>query len=310
MNGDTPSSPRRGGPQRGVIILPSAFTLGNLFLGVYAVVLATRGEFQTAGWCIVVAALLDMMDGRIARFTSTGSRFGAELDSLVDAISFGVAPALVIYQLFFVGQSWSWVLSFLYICGAVIRLARFNIEQGGHAKRHFHGLPSPTAGMILATVYPFFTAPGVEEVIGGLPSAQMAGLLMIVLALLMLSHVPYPLVPKLSFRGWKATLVSLWVLGCIAISFTIPEYFLFPFLCGYTLWGLLRSTALGLLERLPEQDPLLDLEEEEGEDGREMRTLDYSDLTPSRYPSPRETRPSGEEPSSDRPNPAPPEKNS
>jgi len=280
---ETPSAPlRRVGLQRGIIILPSAFTLGNLFLGVYSMVLATRGEFQTAGWCIVVAALLDMMDGRIARFTSTGSRFGAELDSLVDAISFGVAPGLLIYQLFFAGQSWSWVLSFLYICGAVIRLARFNVEQSGHAKRFFHGLPSPTAGMILATIYPFFTAPGVREMFGGLPSTQVAGLIMIVLAALMLSHVPYPLVPKLSFRGFRATVVSVIVLGCITTAFLIPEYFVFPFLAAYTVWGIVRSTAMGLLERLPEQDPLLDLPEEE-EEG-ELRSMDYSHIAPSRYP--------------------------
>jgi CDP-diacylglycerol--serine O-phosphatidyltransferase len=270
-------------------------------------VLATRGEFQTAGWCIVVAALLDMMDGRIARFTSTGSRFGAELDSLVDAISFGVAPSFVIYQLFFTGQSWSWVLSFLYICGAVMRLARFNVEQGGHAKRYFHGLPSPTAGMILATIYPFFTAPGVSELFGGLPSAQVAGFVMIVLALLMLSHVPYPLVPKLSFRGIGPTLVSIWVIGCIVIAFWIPEYFLFPFLSAYTLWGIVRSTGLGVLERLPEQDPLLDVPEEE-EEG-ELRAMDYSDITPSRYPLRRELDPGERDPSSKRVSPEEPEKN-
>lgn len=308
MTSDAPTPPRRGGLQRGIIILPSAFTLGNLFLGVYAMVLATRGEFQTAGWCIVVAALLDMMDGRIARFTSTGSRFGAELDSLVDAISFGVAPGLVIYQLFFIGQSWSWVLSFLYICGAVIRLARFNIEQGGRAKRHFHGLPSPTAGMILATIYPFFNAPGVADIVGGLPSAQVAGLIMIVLALLMLSHVPYPLVPKLSFRGIRSTLVSLWVLGCITVAFIIPEYFLFPFLSAYTLWGILRSTALGLLERLPDQDPLLDLEEDDDEEG-ELRSMDYSEIVPSRYSSRRESSMEGESAGPDRSSPDEPEKN-
>ena len=77
--------------QRGIIILPSAFTLGNLFFGVYAIVAATRGDFDWAGWFIVFAGLLDMLDGRVARFTRTGSAFGAELDSLVDAISFGVA---------------------------------------------------------------------------------------------------------------------------------------------------------------------------------------------------------------------------
>ena len=86
------------GLQRGVIIVPSAFTLGNLFLGIWAIVAASRREFTAAAWLIVWAAVLDTIDGRVARYTKTGSRFGEELDSLVDGISFGVAPALIIYS--------------------------------------------------------------------------------------------------------------------------------------------------------------------------------------------------------------------
>ncbi|MEX0856492.1 MAG: CDP-diacylglycerol--serine O-phosphatidyltransferase [Gemmatimonadota bacterium] len=275
---------RRAGLQRGIIILPSAFTLGNLFFGIFAIVSATRGDFQWAAWCIVIAAILDTMDGRIARFTSTGSRFGAELDSLVDAVTFGVAPAIIAYQLFFADLSWSWVLSFIYIAAAVIRLARFNIEQGGHAKRSFHGLPSPTAGMILATVYPFFTAPGVERLLGGLPSAQMVGILMVVLSLLMLSHIPYPLVPRLSVRGPRAILGMLFVVGSGVAALAVPQYFLFPFVCTYTVWGLARATVLGLLDRLPDKDPLLD-EPDEDEGGAEVRSVDYGEIAPSRYHS-------------------------
>jgi hypothetical protein len=93
----TPVRPRL---QRGVIIVPSALTLGNLFFGIWAIVSATRGEFERAAWLIVFAGIADTLDGRVARVTQTGSRFGEELDSLVDAISFGVAPALIIYHLF------------------------------------------------------------------------------------------------------------------------------------------------------------------------------------------------------------------
>src|SRR5688500_9866234 len=140
--------------RRGVIVLPSAFTLGNLFLGVWAMVSASRGQFDVAAWLIVVAAAVDMVDGRIARFTSTGSEFGEQLDSLVDAISFGVAPALIFYFLF-LGDSggWNWILAFIFVSAAIIRLARFNVEQAGIAKAAFHGLPSPTAGVTLATYY-------------------------------------------------------------------------------------------------------------------------------------------------------------
>lgn len=281
---DSDSSPsRRAGLQRGIIILPSAFTLGNLFFGIYAMVAASRGDFQWAAWCIVFAAILDMLDGRIARFTATGSRFGAELDSLVDAISFGVAPAFLTYLLFFADDAWSWVIAFIYITAAVIRLARFNVEQGGEAKRTFHGLPSPTAGMITATVYPFFTAPHVAAVTGGLPSPQTMGIVLIVLALLMMSHIPYPLVPRISFRNVRAGVGSVALLGCAVAAITIPEYFLFPLLCLYTLWGASRAVTLGLLDRLPEQDPLLDLEDDEDEAGAEVRSLDYGEIAPGRY---------------------------
>lgn len=272
----------RAGLQRGIIILPSAFTLGNLFLGLYAVVAATRGDFMWAAWFVVFAAILDMLDGRIARFTRTGSRFGAELDSLVDAISFGVAPALVLYHLFLADQSWAWILAFVYITAVVVRLARFNIEQGGEAKRAFHGLPSPTAGMILATIYPFFTAPRVAEFTGGLPSVQVVGIIMIGLSVLMMSHIPYQLVPRVGFGSWSQGGKTLFLAGSAVAALMVPHYFIFPFLVLYTLQGVVRSFLLGLLERLPDQDPLLD---EEDDGLGEVRPLDYGELAPRRYPT-------------------------
>ncbi len=296
-------SPRKGRRERrgrvrlrrAIIIVPSAFTLGNLFLGVFAMVSAARGEFIVAAWAIVFAALLDMLDGRIARFTATGSRFGSELDSLVDAISFGVAPGFVAYELYFAGQPWSWILSFLYITAVVTRLARFNVEQGGRAKTTFYGLPSPTAGMVLATVHPFFTAPAVVQLTGGGPAPQTVGILMIVLSVLMLSHVPYPLVPHISFKGARATVLSLGMFACAATSIWIPEYFLFPFLGLYTLWGFTRSTVLGLADRRPEADPMID-EEQEDEGGAELRSVDYGEIAPTRYPSPKTNPPASENP--------------
>ncbi len=278
---DNDAGRRRAGLQRGIIIIPSAFTLGNLFFGVYAMVAASRGDFQWAAWFIVFAAVLDMLDGRIARFTATGSRFGAELDSLVDAISFGVAPAMLSYHLFFADDAWSWVVAFIYVTAVVVRLARFNVEQGGEAKSHFHGLPSPTAGMIVATVYPFFTAPHVEALTGGLPSTQTMGIILVFLALLMLSHIPYPLVPRISFRSPGAAAGSLALMGCAVAAITVPEYFLFPFLSLYTLLGVGRAVGMGLRERLPERDPLRDeLPEDEG--GAEVRSLDYGEIAPGR----------------------------
>ena len=271
----------RAGLQRGIIILPSAFTLGNLFFGLYAMVAASRGDFDWAAWCIVIAAVLDMLDGRIARFTRTGTRFGAELDSLVDAISFGVAPAFILYHLFLADQPWSWILSFVYVTAVVVRLARFNVEQGGEAKRAFHGLPSPTAGMILATIHPFFTAPGVAALTGGLPSMERVAMLMVGIAVLMVSHIPYQLLPRVDIRSLRGILMSIFLGVSAVAALTVPEYFIFPFLVLYTAQGVIRSFVLGLLERLPDQDPLLDLEEDDGQ--AEVRELDYGEIAPEKY---------------------------
>jgi len=274
--------------QRGIIILPSAFTLGNLFFGLYAMVAATRGDLIWAGWFIVFAAVLDMLDGRVARFTRTGSAFGAQLDSLVDAVSFGVAPALIIYHLYLADGAWSWLLAFGYVAAVVVRLARFNVEQGGEAKVNFHGLPSPTAGMILATYYPFSQTAFFDTYLGTLPWPQIIAVLTMLLSLLMLSHVPYPLVPRIGYRTPRAMGATAFLAFGVVMAVTVPRYWFFPFLITYTAWGLLKAFVLGLLDRLPERDPLLDEHNEHvepGEGGVEVRTMDYGQLAPKRYPS-------------------------
>jgi CDP-diacylglycerol--serine O-phosphatidyltransferase len=271
---------RRPSLQRGVIILPSAFTLGNLFFGIYAIVAASRGDLEWAGWFIIFAGILDMLDGRVARFTRTGSAFGAELDSLVDAISFGVAPGLIMYEIFFYdAASWSWTLSYVYIVAAVVRLARFNVEQGGEAKRHFNGLPSPSAGMTLASYYPFSQTPFFQTYLSELPWENIMAMAMVLLGVLMVSHVPYAKVPRIGFRTRKGLLTTAWVLTLVFLALTVPRYYFFTSLVLYTVWGLLRSVLLGLLERLPERDPLLDLDEDD-EGAENERTMDYTELTP------------------------------
>ena len=275
-----PRPPRRETLQRGVIILPSAFTLGNLFFGLYAIVAATRGEFVWAGWFIVLAGTLDMLDGSVARFTRTGSRFGAELDSLVDAISFGVAPGFILYQLYFSDTQWSWTLSFVYVTAVVVRLARFNLEQGGEAKRHFHGLPSPAAGILIASFYPFTQTPLFDTYLSDLPWPQIMGVAAVLLGVLMVSHVPYARVPKIGLRTPKGLASTGVVLACLFGAISIPRYFFFGLLLVYTLWGLIKSVLLGLLDRLPGGDPLLDEDAEEPEDRAEVRALDYGEISP------------------------------
>src|SRR5690606_38422447 len=208
--------------QQGVIIVPSALTLGNLFFGIWAIVSAARGQFTTAAWLIVFAGIADTLDGRVARVTRTGSRFGEELDSLVDAISFGVAPAFIIYHLFLADGTWSWLVAFYYVSSAVIRLARFNVEQAGHAKVAFHGLPSPSAGMTLATFYPFSQTTFFQQHLASWPWPVLIIVLMFLLGTLMMSHVLYPVLPKFGFRTVKGLATLALMVAAIVAALTAP----------------------------------------------------------------------------------------
>jgi CDP-diacylglycerol--serine O-phosphatidyltransferase len=267
------------GLQRGVIIVPSALTIGNLFFGIWAMVSAATGAIERAAWLLVIAGIADMFDGRVARVTKTGSKFGEELDSLVDAISFGVAPAFIMYHLFLADGKWSWVAAFIYVSAAVIRLARFNVEQAGHAKLAFHGLPSPSAGMTLATFYPFSQTELFARYFSAWVWPELMTGLMMMLGVLMMSHVLYPVVPKFGFRSLRGVLTGVFLLTMVVLAITIPSLFFFPALVGYVAYGILKSVVLGFFERLPDRDPLLD-EEEGDEAGAELRQLDYGELTP------------------------------
>jgi len=258
------TAPRqREGMRRAIVILPGAFTSGNLFFGLWAIVSAARGNFSHAAYFIVVAGVLDVLDGRIARMSRTGTQFGAEMDSLVDAISFGVAPGLLVFFHTYQGGEWAWLLSFLYILAAVLRLARFNVEQAGAAKSHFFGLPSPAAGMTLATYWPFSqTALFKEHLLGLAPWPLALAVLMVACSLLMVSHVPYAVWPRMGIKSARGLFGIAFTVGVVAGALYIPAYFFFPFGIGYIVYGLARAALVGFLERLPERDPLRDDDED------------------------------------------------
>jgi CDP-diacylglycerol---serine O-phosphatidyltransferase len=278
--------------QRGVIIVPSALTIANLFFGIWAIVSAASGNFTRAAWLIVFAGLFDMLDGRVARVTKTGTRFGEELDSLVDAISFGVAPALIVFFLFLNDGTWGWIAAFFYVSSAVVRLARFNVEQAGHAKVSFHGLPSPSAGMTLATFYPFSQTAFYRTYLTQWAWPELITGLMIVLGMLMMSHVLYPVVPKFGFRTRRGIVNGLFMLSCIIAAILIPSIFFFPAFIGYVSYGVLKSIAIGFFERMPETDPMIDEDYDEGDEaGAELRDIDYRELSPwQRYRRQRQVR--------------------
>lgn len=137
--------------RRSIYLLPNAFTTANLFAGFYAVVQAMNGRFEMAAIAIFLAMVFDGMDGRVARLTNTQSAFGEQYDSLSDMTSFGIAPALVMYEWSLQGLGrWGWLAAFIYVVGAALRLARFNTNIGVVDKRFFQGLPSPAAAALVA----------------------------------------------------------------------------------------------------------------------------------------------------------------
>lgn len=261
------------GPQRlrrGVVVLPSGLTLANLFCGVYAMISASRNELDQAGLLVVLGGIADALDGRVARATGAGSRFGSELDSLVDVISFGLAPAMIMYFAVLNREGWDWLIVFLYVACAAIRLARFNVEQAGRAKRYFHGLPSPAAGMTLATYYWFSQTPLYNEtMLGDLPWHFWLRFLMLALAFLMISNVSYPAVPTIGYRKVSEILGSLVVAGSIFGVIFLQKQFYFPGLVAYVLYGVGKTVFFGLIGRLPRGDiPVISDDDEEVAVGR------------------------------------------
>jgi CDP-diacylglycerol--serine O-phosphatidyltransferase len=201
---------------RGLFILPTLFTVGNLFCGYLSVWCSIRGTFQTAAILIIAAAVLDMLDGRIARLTNSASRFGEEYDSLADLVSFGVAPAVLAY-------SWGladfhrlgWMASFLFVVCGSMRLARFNIQTRVTDKKYFIGLPIPAAAGTIAALVLATPERLVERY-------WMAGLLIltVVLSYLMISTLRYRSFKDLDLKRQRPA----WILLVIALVFAVVGY--------------------------------------------------------------------------------------
>lgn len=266
---------RRPQPRRAVVLLPNGFTLANLFFGVFAIVAASRGDYSRAGAYIVFGGVADALDGRIARATNSGSRFGEELDSLVDAISFGLAPAMIMFFAVLNQQGWDWILCFMFTMCAVIRLARFNVENTGRKKSHFTGLPSPAAGGTLATYYWFSqTDLYTQTMIADLPWHQMLRFIMLGLSFLMISNVQYAAMPTIGYKSLREILGSLLVLGTVVGVIFLPKQFFFPAAMAYVLYGLVATVFIGLLDRLPTK-------EHDDEDGEEHEDDDGERVVPN-----------------------------
>ncbi len=235
-----PSAERRG-LRRGVFLLPSLFTVANLFCGWACVVYAMRGEFHTAAPFIGFAVVLDMLDGRIARMTGSTSAFGVEFDSMADLISFGMAPAALTFQwgLQPLGRL-GWAVGFLYLAAAAVRLARFNIQHVTD-KRYFVGMPSPSAaGVPAATI--FFVGEGLTE----RGPALLALVMLMVPALLMVSTFRFRSMKTMNLSSPVNSKVLIVVAAAIALFTTSPDVVLLVLAYGYLVspiieWGASRA---------------------------------------------------------------------
>jgi len=208
--------------RRGVSLLPSLFTMGNMFCGYACIVYAMRGEFETAALFIGFAIVLDMLDGRIARLTGTTSDFGAEFDSLADVVSFGIAPAILslAWGLGPLGRL-GWAAGFLFVAAAAMRLARFNIQNAADDKRYFLGLPSPpAAGIPAATVFAYPAS------LTDYPTALLALTMVLVPALLMVSTVRFRSFKTIDLRARRPYTVLFLVAAGLTLITIHPKYVL------------------------------------------------------------------------------------
>lgn len=244
--------------RKGIYILPNLLTLSSMFLGFYSIVASFNSDFQIAAWTIMAASVFDVLDGWVARITHTATRFGIEIDSLSDVISFGVAPALLVYtwSLFSFGKI-GWLGAFFLVACAALRLARFNIQMGSTEKKHFTGLPTPAAALVVATAVLAY-----KDVIEGLERIQLGWLadmvgrdywvlgLTFLLAGLMVSNITYHSLKEANLRERRPFGILVVIAAFLAVVAYHPALVLFLVSLAYVLTGI-GEAFLGLLKRGP-----------------------------------------------------------
>ncbi len=232
--------------RRGIYILPNLFTTAALFAGFYAVVQAMNGRFEHSAVAIFIAMVLDALDGRVARLTHTQSAFGAEYDSLSDMVSFGVAPALVMYEwaLQTLGKL-GWLAAFVYCAGAALRLARFNTNIEVVDKRYFQGLPSPAAAALIAGLVWVMH----DYEVRGPEIAWLAWLITVFAGLTMVSNFRFYSGKDVNLRRSVPFAVLLMVVLAIVLISTDPPTVLFVLFLGYGLSGYVMWAVRRLRQR-------------------------------------------------------------
>lgn len=244
--------------KKGIYILPNLLTISSMFLGFYSIVRSFNADYEVAAWAIMAATIFDVLDGWVARITHTATRFGIEINSLSDVISFGVAPGFLVY-------TWSlesfgrigWLGSFFLVACAALRLARFNVQMGGAEKKHFTGLPTPAAALVIAT-----TVVAYREIIEILDHLQLRGLadlvganywvlaLTFLLAGLMVSNITYHGPKEANLKERRPFGILVGMAAFLAVVAYHPALVLFLVSLTYVAVGLAEA-LYGLLKKKP-----------------------------------------------------------
>lgn len=222
---------------RGIYLLPTLLTTGNFFFGFYSIIASLNHRFDKAAWAILVAMVFDTFDGKVARMTKSTTRFGLEYDSLSDLISFGLAPGLLVYL--WILQPFGrlgYMATFLYVICAALRLARFNVQEPTAPIDRFVGLPSPAAGLMIASVV--ILAQDFLE-INRLHPTLLLGVVYF-LAFLMVSGIPYRSFKDINLKRKESFQLLVLAVLLIYVSASIPEPILFMGITAYVLSGIVE----------------------------------------------------------------------
>lgn len=220
------------------ILAPGFLTVMNLFLGFYAIILTAGGSFGPAAWLVIIAAIFDAFDGKVARATKASSKFGVEFDSLADVVSFGLAPSFLIYQvqLHTMGPA-GLIISFFPLLFGSIRLARFNVELSGMEKVNFRGLPIPAAAGTVAAFIIFN-----YNIWGELWMPSLIMPLAIIVSVLMVSTLEFDALPKFNFKSGKKNSLQLTILlVCLTLATFFPQKTIFPMATLYIIYSSVRG---------------------------------------------------------------------
>jgi CDP-diacylglycerol--serine O-phosphatidyltransferase len=231
--------------RKGIYLLPNAITLCGMFAGFFSIIASLNGKFTVAAWAIVLAGVFDGLDGWVARMTNTSSKFGVELDSLADVISFGVAPAVLSF-------TWAlspfgrvgWAVAFLYTACGALRLARFNVQKETEEKKTFTGMPIPAAAGVISAIVIFYAN------MKWVPERSFFVLAIVILiSFLMVSTLRFHSLKEINMRERKPFFILVAMVFVIAVFYMHPELTMFSIAIAYISLGLVENAYLVLVKK-------------------------------------------------------------